>query len=261
MRKFTLYSLSFILCFFSSVFFVKADEFEFKPSTPSSEGTQKQSSLQKDIHAVLKPKHEATLSSQIQGYIVKIHVKEGQSFKKGDTLIEFDCTINKANLKKAKSRFDSTGRVVASQRRLSKLNATSKIELAQAEAEYYEASAEKTIQQHSADFCLIKAPFAGVAIDIKVNQFETVQQNTPLIEIVDNNSLQVELILPSDWLATLKMGHEFNLSIQETQKQYKAKITRVIPRVDSVSRSIRAIGVVDTQAPELMAGMSGSAKF
>lgn len=236
-----------------------SETFKFEPSetTPVAKTAEESRS----VHAVLKPLNEAVLSSQIQGYIQKIHVKEGSAFKAGDVLLDFDCTINKANLTKAKALLASSEKTFNSHRRLSKLNATSKLELAKAEADYNEAKAEKIIQAHSVNFCQIVAPFPGETINIKVNQFETVQANTPIIEIVDNSSLQIELILPSKWLSWLKMGHEFTLVIDETQRRYKAKISEVIPKVDSVSRSFRAIGVLQEPAKELMAGMSGRAEF
>jgi multidrug efflux pump subunit AcrA (membrane-fusion protein) len=44
-----------------------------------------------------------------------------------------------------------------------------------------------------------------------------------------------------------------------TDKTYPARTTRLSGRVDPVSQSIKVIGEITVDAPELMAGMSGRA--
>ena len=51
------------------------------------------------------------------------------------------------------------------------------------------------------------------------------------------------------------------MRIEETEKSYPAKVTRLGGRVDPVSQSIRVIGEITGKAPELMAGMSGRVNF
>jgi membrane fusion protein, multidrug efflux system len=75
-------------------------------------------------------------------------------------------------------------------------------------------------------------------------------------------ALEVELIAPSrwlSWLSWLKPGYAFQIAVGETEKTYSAKITRLGGRVDPVSQSIKVIGEITGNAPELMAGMSGRA--
>ena len=57
----------------------------------------------------------------------------------------------------------------------------------------------------------------------------------------------------------LKPGYVFQVRIDEIEKTYPAKVTRLGGRVDPISQSIKVIGEITTDAPELMAGMSGRA--
>jgi hypothetical protein len=82
-----------------------------------------------------------------------------------------------------------------------------------------------------------------------------------LLDILDNRNLEVELIAPSRWLSWLKAGYGFQIRVEETDKTYPAKVTRLGGRVDPVSQSIKVIGVISGEAPELTAGMSGRATF
>jgi hypothetical protein len=51
----------------------------------------------------------------------------------------------------------------------------------------------------------------------------------------------------------------FQLHVDETGSSYPAKITRIGGRVDPVSQSIKVVGEITADAPELTAGMSGRA--
>jgi len=49
--------------------------------------------------------------------------------------------------------------------------------------------------------------------------------------------------------------------VDETDKTYPARVTRLAGRVDPVSQSIKVVGEITAAAPELMAGMSGRANI
>ena len=59
------------------------------------------------------------------------------------------------------------------------------------------------------------------------------------------------------WLAWLKAGGPLQVQIDETQKTYPARFTRIGARVDPVSQSVKVAAAIDGRFPELIAGMSG----
>jgi hypothetical protein len=65
------------------------------------------------------------------------------------------------------------------------------------------------------------------------------------------------LTAPSRWLSWLKSGASFQVSIDDTGKTYPGKVTRLGGRVDPASQSLKVMGEITADAPELMAGMSG----
>jgi hypothetical protein len=68
---------------------------------------------------------------------------------------------------------------------------------------------------------------------------------------------EVELLVPSRWLSWLKPGVAFTVHIEETDKSYPARVTRLGGRVDPVSQSNKVIGEITGPVIGLMAGMSG----
>jgi multidrug efflux pump subunit AcrA (membrane-fusion protein) len=109
--------------------------------------------------------------------------------------------------------------------------------------------------------CIIDAPFNGRIIKRLAQPFESVNQGEPLIKILDDSELKVELYVPSKWLLWLKQDTEFTVRIDETGKTYPARMTALGARVDAVSQSIEITAVISGNHPELLAGMSGEARF
>jgi RND family efflux transporter MFP subunit len=213
------------------------------------------------IRALLTPLVESTLSSQIAGRIEKIHARNGERFNQGDHLIEFDCTIQKAQLQKARSELLAIRKRYEANLKLQEYKSIGDLEVAISAAEVEKARAEYALVKAQVDMCIIDAPFNGRVIKRLAQPYESVNQGEPLIEILDDSELKVELYVPSKWLLWLKQDTEFTVRIDETGKTYPAHMTALGARVDAVSQSIEITAVISGSHPELLAGMSGEARF
>lgn len=210
---------------------------------------------------VLKAHAQAELSSQIAGKIAELPLAEGDAFQQDQPLVIFDCTVQQAQLEQAKVTQHAKQSSFDAQQRMHKAKAVSDVELAESQAELAQATAELKIKQHTVDLCQIKAPFAGRLVKRHVYPYETVRQGQVLVEVLDNQNLDIELIVPSSWLAWLQAGEPFTLFVEETGESYLAHVTRVLPQVDAVSQSVRLLGKLDKQHKHLISGMSGRAEF
>ena len=213
------------------------------------------------IRALLTPQVESTLSSQIAGRIEKINVRNGERFKQGDPLIEFDCTIQKAQLQKARSELLATRKTHEANLKLQEFKSIGDLDVAISAAEVEKAKAEYALVKAQVDMCIIAAPFDGRVVKRIAKPYESVNQGEALIEILDDSELKVELYVPSKWLLWLKDDTEFTVHIDETGKTYPARMTSLGARVDAVSQSIAITATITGNHPELLAGMSGDARF
>ncbi|MCY1188659.1 efflux transporter, RND family, MFP subunit [compost metagenome] len=109
--------------------------------------------------------------------------------------------------------------------------------------------------------CQVKAPFDGQVVARKVQAHESVASGTPLLEIVDNRSLEVHLLVPSRWLGRLKPEQKFSFTPDETGKPLDASVKRLGARIDEGSQTLLLIGTLPANSPGLLAGMSGTAHF
>jgi membrane fusion protein, multidrug efflux system len=78
---------------------------------------------------------------------------------------------------------------------------------------------------------------------------------------VSAGPLKVKLNAPSRWLTWLKPGSRFDVQIDETGRSYPAVVSAINGRVDAVSQSIELEGRIGGNFNELLAGMSGNARF
>jgi len=212
-----------------------------------------------EIRAQLTPRHYTTLSSEMAARIDRIATRVGDRFKKGDVLVAFDCALQKAQLAHANAVLTQAEKTYAINQRLMQLKSTGQLELDVAAAEVDKAKADRSAADAAVAKCTITAPFDGITVDQKAREFQYTNAGQPLLDILDDHGLEVELIAPSRWLAWLKPGLPFKVDIHETEKTYSAKVVRLSGRVDPISQTIKVIGEITQTAPELMAGMSGRA--
>ncbi|MGE0564990.1 MAG: efflux RND transporter periplasmic adaptor subunit [Pseudolabrys sp.] len=211
-----------------------------------------------EIRAQLTPRNFATISSETAARIDKIATRIGEEFKKGDTLVLFECAAQRAQQARASAVVTQAEKAYAINERLFALKSIGQLELDVSQAEVRKAKADYDIATAAVSKCTIVAPYDGITVEQHAREFQYAAPGQALIDIVDNRSLDIDMIVPSRWLAWLKTGTPFKFQVHETNRTYDARIVRISGRVDPVSQSVRAIGVVSESAPELTAGMSGA---
>ena len=208
------------------------------------------------------------LSSELAARLTEVRLRAGDRFDKGDLLARFDCTELKAELEGAESQRALARRQVEANLSLKQLGGNlSELEMVQSEAQLAEATANAKVLKHRNSYCDIRAPFDGFVVARLVEPHQRAEVGTPLFELIDNRGLEVEAIIPSGWLEQLAIGDQFHVTINETGRSYRAKLQRIVPVVDPVTRTVRVIGEIDqpaitaSAAALLISGMSGEAQF
>lgn len=200
-------------------------------------------------------------SSPISGFIERILYQEGSVFKKNEVLVEYNCTTMHAEKEKAAAAVDFLKEKAQNMHRLYKLGGASNNEQAEARSQLKAAEEELTIKSYTVSRCNIKAPFDGQVVKLFASPFEYIEQGRPLLEVINLNHLQVKLILPSEWLTRIKEGTTFQIHLNETQKTYTAKITRMVYSIDAVSNTFVAFARLVHNPSDIKPGMSGIAEF
>ncbi|WP_347903098.1 efflux RND transporter periplasmic adaptor subunit [Pseudomonas purpurea] len=213
-----------------------------------------------EARGVLRAKDQAMLASELPGRIVELPFSEGESFKKGDTLARFDCSAYQAQLNAAQAASRGASEELAHNRQLASLNSVGRFEVARAEAKLTEIRAQSQVYQVQVKRCSVVAPFDGQVVERKVQRYESVAAGAPLLDIVDNRTLEIHLLVPSSWMARLKPGQTFSFVPDETGQALDATVKRLGARIDEGSQTLLLVATLPN-ASGLLAGMSGTARF
>ncbi|PWB30536.1 efflux RND transporter periplasmic adaptor subunit [Pseudomonas sp. SDI] len=214
-----------------------------------------------EVRGVLRARSQAVLASELSGRVTDIPFAEGQSFNKGDVLVRFDCSAYQAQQNAASAAVRAAREELKNKQQLAALNSVGRFEVTLAEARQAQSAAEAQVYQVQVQRCQVKAPFDGQVVSRKVQAHESVASGAPLLEIVDNRSLEVHLLVPSRWLGKLKPEQKFSFVPDETGTPLDAVVKRLGARIDEGSQTLLLIGTVPANSAGLLAGMSGTAHF
>ena len=214
-----------------------------------------------NIRGLIKPVHRAVISSEIAAKINSIPFKSSDRFKKGNILVKFNCSYYRANYASADATYQSKQSIYKNNKELLALNAMSDIDVSISESEMKVAKADRTMRAIRVGQCNIKAPYNGRVIQVAVNEHETVPEDKEILAILDDSKLEIELIVPSNWLTWITVGEAFTFLIDETGKTLNAKVNKIAAVVDPVSQTIILTGKFEGKLSGVLSGMSGSAQF
>jgi len=213
------------------------------------------------VRALLAPRNEAVMASQVPGRIAVMPLRNGQAFKKNDLLFAIDCRLYQAQLDKARNELAAAARVQAIQKRLNDLGSGNQLDRSQSDAAVARAAGDVAQLALTLELCSVKAPFDGRVVDRKAQPFQTVAASQPVLEIQDISNFDVQMLVPSPWLAWLRPGVGFRLHLDETGQDHAARIETIGARIDPASQSIKVIGRFEQTPAGLISGMSGTAYF
>ncbi|MEO5379114.1 MAG: HlyD family efflux transporter periplasmic adaptor subunit [Magnetococcus sp. DMHC-6] len=216
---------------------------------------------QPEIRAYLVSRTHTTLSSHLDAEIQRLNVQEGDSVTMGKTLVVFDCKILAAQRHKAQTMLLAAKNKNKVVQRLAELHSVGTLEAEASQAEQAQAEADLAFQETRMRGCEIQAPFTGRIASLTVRERQYVMTGQSLMKIIDHRHLEMEMIVPSRWLAWLQPKTPFSIHIDETGKNYPAQVLRLGAEADPVSQSIKIIGGITIEHAELVPGMSGVASF
>ena len=214
-----------------------------------------------EIRVLLTPELETTLASPMLGRVKNVNVSLGSSFEKDAVLVDFYCDEQAARERIARAEVAGARENYEAKLRLQGLQSAGEVEVAIAAAAVDRARGELQLARVQKSQCTVSAPFAGRAVKVHVKPHQGVNAGQPLVEIVSRGPFKLRLNVPSKWLTWLKPGTPFEVKIDETGRTYAAKVTAINARVDAASQSVELEGSITESAGELLAGMSGTARF
>ncbi|MGC2857216.1 efflux RND transporter periplasmic adaptor subunit [Novispirillum sp. DQ9] len=214
-----------------------------------------------EARVLISPQREATLSSDLAGRIAAMPVKDGARFAKGDVLVQFACDLHEATLAEERAGDEAARATLANRKELAALRSTGELDVALAAAEAKRSAARVALQRGMVERCTVRAPYDGRVVERLVQPHETVSAGTPVLSILDDSALELEMVVPSSWLRWLRQGAALSVMVDETGTTHPAVVSSIGARIDAVSQVVAVKGAFEKRPEGLLAGMSGTAVF
>jgi membrane fusion protein (multidrug efflux system) len=213
------------------------------------------------FRGIIRPVNEAVMSTDLAFRIEKLPFREGQSFSKGDVLALFDCRDLEAQLQSAQAMQRAEQLTADNNARLAKSKAAGTFEVELSRAKAAQATAEVEAVKVKLSRCTILAPYDGRVAAMRSHEHEIPEPAQPMMHIVGNDALEIEALLPSQWLGWLKPGTPFTMTVDETGTEISAQVSRIAAVVDPISQTVKVFGVFTSNTAGVLPGMSGPTKF
>ena len=209
--------------------------------------------------ATLKSLRSTTIQPQTDGQITQIFVTSGDRVAQGARLLQIDPQRQEAAVSTQEAQRQAAEASVAFARQqaqrsteLYNAGAISKQELEQsqtalrtAEASLEALQAQVQQQQVQLRYYTVSAPTAGIIGDVPVRVGMQVTTQTVLTTIDENDTLEVNVSVPVERAADLKLGLPLELLTSDGgQKLAATTISFISPHVDESTQSILAKGNV-----------------
>lgn len=230
-------------------------------SSPQVKAEEARSSGNLPARGLVRAVQEAMIASEVSARIVQLPVRDGDAFRRGDLLVDFDCERPRAEWKTAEA--DRIGMAAAfdNSRRLAEYRAAGAHDVQMARAALDKATAAVEVITVRLKQCRIFAPFDGRVADLSIREHEMPQAGQPLMRIVSDAHLEVDMIVPAKWLRWLKPGESFHFSSEDVARQAEGEVIRISGAIDPVSQTIRAVGKLKVAPGTILPGQGGLVQF
>lgn len=227
--------------------------------TPSAQPAPREEPA--EVPVLVHASEETTLSSQMAGKILRVHVGLGDSVKKGQPVIDFDCSEQAAQQQAAEAEYRGARETHLSRLRLQALGAAGELEVTLAAAAAEKARSQVALRESLTAYCTVRAPFSGKIARVRVKVAEGVPAGHALLDVVNPASLRGQVFVPAAWATWLRPNAPVEVAFKDTGRKYQARVAKLNSRVEGVSQQLELELRFQGAAAGVLPGMVGTAAF
>jgi membrane fusion protein (multidrug efflux system) len=195
-----------------------------------------------DIRAVgtLQPNESVGIATEIAGRVSNIHFREGERVKAGDTLIELDATILKAELDKASSDFQLAQTNQERAQTLASVGSGTQRARDETSAALRAAQANLALADARFQKATLIAPLSGIIGLRTISAGAYVIPGQKIVDLVDLDTLKLDFRVSEIHASRVRVGQSIVVSSDSAPNvTFEGSIYAIDPSVDVNGRAIR----------------------
>jgi len=175
----------------------------------------------------------AIIAATLSGQVIDVPAIEGERVEVNDVLVKLNSRQADAVVQTARASLKQSQATYARQRKLAKLEGTSRKKLEQAQQQQTQAEASVKEAQTLRALLDIRTPISGIVLQVNVRPGETVLAGAPVVEIEDIDRLTAEIQIPASQLAAVQNGQE--AAVQTSGKAVQSTVNYIGRRINPVT--------------------------
>ena len=193
-----------------------------------------------EVTGKLEAEGDAFISPEMNGQIETIHVKEGQTVKKGQLLVSLNTSIIESSIREVETGLELAGKLYSKQKELWDQRIGSEMQYLEARNAKEQAEARLATLEAQLDMARIKAPFGGVVETIMQKEGELAIPGMQLIQLISLENLKLYGNISERYLASVSRGDQVSIVFPDVEGlSVTAPIFRVGNIIDNASRTFR----------------------
>lgn len=199
---------------------------------------------------------DVTVASEREGRVEWIGPTEGEEVTVGELLMEIDVETAKANLNRAVSEFLQADRTAYRRRFLHKGGIVAKEDFENIRTEREVALTR--VFENLVPFrqCFLRAPMSGIVDKLFVDPGEFVNRGQAVMELVDVNTIRVNVNVPEMDVRYFKTGQKSRVTIDAyPQSTWEGTIDLVSFKADPVTKTFKVRALVENADRRIRPGM------
>jgi RND family efflux transporter MFP subunit len=208
-----------------------------------------------------KPGGSALLMAPAAGIVAAVPAQVGKRVHRGDELVTLDVPELAAESRQREAAAAQAQREAERQARLLSDGVTSKRQAEEAAAAAGQAASAAEAARAFLARTHVRAPLAGRVQAVRAHRGERVEAGTPLVEVIDADTLDLHVAVPADRIARLRAGMPVAVVQEGDSLPHPAHIAAVAPGVDSLTNAGEVVIRVPNREGRLLAGAGATARI
>jgi membrane fusion protein (multidrug efflux system) len=181
-----------------------------------------------------------TISNEVAGVVSKLHFDSGGSVKAGQSLVELDASVERAQMESVRARLVLADQSLKRTKTLIGSGVSTQAELDAQDSAYKGLVADLRALAAQIEKKTVRAPFAGKLGIRGVNLGQYLAPGTALTTLESTDSVFVDFTLPQQNLGLVAIGRPVRVRTDPGGKVIaEGKISAVDASVDAVTRSLK----------------------
>jgi RND family efflux transporter MFP subunit len=218
----------------------------------------------------VQPVHEMVVTARVAAKITELSLTAGQNVAKDDVLVRLDDRDMKARVDQLKAALSGSiatrDQAKVDRDRYAEAysrGVATKLEFDQRDLAFKNSEADVTRAteavneaQAALEYAVIRAPFAGVVVDKRVNVGDTVMPGQILATLYDPTHMQLVASVREMLTQRLKVGQAIGVRMETIKTACAGTVSEIVPEAQSASRTFQ-VKVTGPCPPGIYSGMFG----